>query len=183
MPQISCDEFKELLKSDGFEYVVTSKHSEPITIDFPNLPEHHKSEFDEWRREQLPDSTVIWFEYKGLKYKLLRNMGVPDCNDGTFGAVYDENNVQILNLISSGDMETTIQSLKIDDQQLDEAFSKKIAPYVSCFEILLQTKTVLEYLAFKVLVETGGSYDPSVIDERYGSDDGDNDNNSEDEEN
>lgn len=173
MPKLSCDEFKELLKSDGFEYVVTSKDSEPIVITFPNLPEHHKCEFDEWRRDMLPDSTVIWFEYKGLKYKLLRNMGSPDCNDGTFGAVYDENNVQIANLTSTGDMETTIQSLKVNDEQLDDAFSKKIAPYVSCFDIILQTNSVLEYLIFKVSVETGGSYDPSVIDERYDSDDDD----------
>lgn len=164
MPRISSDLFKEILKNDGFEYVVKSRSSIPIDIDLPNIPSWHADEFEE-RREWLPDTTVICFESKGSKYKMLRNMGDADCNDGNFGAVYDENNKQIINLISSGDMETTIESLKTDDKKLDDNFIEKLSSYLTCFETVLQNQTELEYLIFKILVENQCTYDLSVIED------------------
>lgn len=164
MPRISSDIFKEMLKKDGFKYVVKSRSSEPININLPNIPSWHKDEFEE-RREWLPDTTVICFESKGLNYKMLRNMGDADCNDGNFGAVYDGNNEIIVNLISSGDMETTIESLKTDDKKLGDDFVEKLSPYLTCFETILQNKTELEYLIFKILVENQCTYDLSVIED------------------
>lgn len=177
MPKISTEQFKELLKNDGFEYVLKSKVSEPIRIDFPNLPDHHQENFDD-RHKWLPDSNVICFEYKGMKYKLLRNMGFADANDGNFGAVFDGNNEKVVDLISSGDMETTIKSVKTDDVKSNDEFTAKLAPYLICFEVVLHNCTELEYLIFKVFVENGFLYELSVIDERYEyeddtSDDGD----------
>lgn len=85
----SSEKFREILKEDGYVYVVTSKDTEPIHINFPNLPEWYEDDL-EYHRELLPQSTVICFEYKTLNYKLLVNTGNPDCNNGVFGALFDE---------------------------------------------------------------------------------------------
>lgn len=173
----SSKEFREILNEDGFAYVVTCKETEPIEIDFPNLPDWHKDEFEDWRQEMLPDSTVIWFEYKASNYKLLVNLGDADCNDGTFGALFDANNDKILDVSSTGDMESTLDLLKHeDDAKLDDNFLKKLSPYLEYFAIILENKTELEYLVFKVLVQNGCLYDISGIDERY-HEDSDNDSN------
>lgn len=165
MPRINVDEFKELMKLDGFDYSIVSKDSEPIRIDLPNIPEHHRDEFDD-RREWLPRTNIFRFEYKGLKYKLLRNMGDGDCNDGNFGAVFAENDEKIVDIISSGDMETTVQSLKGDEPKLSKEFSEKLAPYLECFETVLSTYTEFEFLIFKILFENDCLYDLSVIEDR-----------------
>lgn len=167
MPKISVDEFKELLNIDGYEYTIQSKDSEPVRIDLPNMPEHHQENFTD-RCQSLPSTNIFRFEHHGSKYKLLRNMGMGDCNDGNFGAVFAENDEKIVNLISSGDMETTIESLKSDDDdpKLDQEFCRKLTPYLECFETVLSGYTELEFLIFKVLVENNCLYDLSVIEDR-----------------
>lgn len=167
MPKVTGAKFREILNTDGYEYILISKNTEPIDINFPNLPHWHKEEFDEWRHEILPDATVIWFEYKGSQYKLLRNMGDADCNDGSFGALFDGNDDKILDLLSTGDMETTIESLKNDDTTMDADFSTKLTPYLRFFEVILKNNTQFEYLVFKVLVENDCLYDIDDIDDRY----------------
>lgn len=163
----SSKEFKEILNNDGYAYVVKSKSTVPIDINFPNLPTWHKEEFEEWRHEILPDATVILFEYKEQNYKLLRNMGDPDCNDGAFGALFDENNDKILDLLSTGDMETTIRSEKNDDTKLDQDFATKFSPYLQYFEIVFGNYTEFEYLVFKVLFDNGYLYDIDEMDDRF----------------
>lgn len=137
----STKDFIDLLSSDGYTYTVKSKTSEPIDINFPNMPDWHRAEFEEWRHEILPDATVISFEYKGSDYKLVANMGDADCNDGTFGALFDANGDKILDLLSTGDMETTIKSLKEDDAKIDGDLSTKLEPYLGksliCIFIIL----------------------------------------------
>ncbi|KAG4067680.1 hypothetical protein HA402_005452 [Bradysia odoriphaga] len=184
MPKISVDAFKELMKLDGFDYVLKTKDFEPIRKDLPNIPQHHKDYFDE-RCGRMPRTNIFGFEYKGLKYKLFRNMGDGDCNDGNFGAVFAENEEKIVDLISSGDMETTIESLKSDDTRLSEEFCGKLAPYLVCFETVLSKYTEFEFLIFKILLENDCLYDLSVIDDRceeYNDDDDEEDDDEEEEE-
>lgn len=167
MPRPTGELFEEILKNDGYEYVMTSKSTEPIDINFPNLPEWHRDEFEEWRQDMLPDVNIFCFEYKGSNYKLLKNNGDADCNDGMFGACFDGNNDKILDLLSTGDMETTIQSLKSDDIKLTDDLISKLSPYLQFFEVVLGNNTELEYLIFKILAENNCLYDFYGIDDRY----------------
>lgn len=153
----SSEKFRKILSEDGYTYVITSKDTEGIYLNFPNLPDHHTEEFEEWRQDELPPTTVICFEYKASNYKLLTNLGFAECHDGAFGAMFDANNDKILDVSSSGDMESTIQSLK-DDKKLDDDFLKKLSPYLEYFQIILGNNTELEYLVFKVLVENDCLY-------------------------
>lgn len=163
----TAEAFLEILKNDGYTYAVTSKQSESIEINFPNLPDWHKDEFEEWRHDILPDSKIIHFEYQGLNYKLRLNNGDPDCNDGMFGALYDESNEIIANLKSTGDMETTIKSVKDGDKVIDKCKRAELKPYWNFFEIVLAKKTELEYLVFKVLFENGFLYDLCGLEDKY----------------
>lgn len=146
--------FRELLKNDGYNYVVKYTDIEPIDENFPNLPDWHKEEFDE-RCDELPDVTSIFFKYKASNYTLLINTGDPDCNDGTFGVLFDADNDQIVDLISTGDKETTIKSVRNDDTKLNENFSTKLLRYLEYCKVILEKNTEFEYLIFKILVENG----------------------------
>lgn len=163
MAKVTSDRFKEVLKADGYTYIVKSKDKEPIDKDFPNLPTWHKEEFDEWRHKILPEATVIRFEYNESEYKLFINMGNGDCNDGTFGALFDVNNEKVLDLISSGDMESTVESLK-DDTKIADDFGTELSPYLSFFAVILKNSTELEYLVFKILVENNCLYEIDSLD-------------------
>lgn len=59
MMELSGNPFREILKNIGYRYVVTSKSSESIDINFPNMPGWYRGEFEEWRHETLPEATVI----------------------------------------------------------------------------------------------------------------------------
>lgn len=152
MSTVSSKNFKEILKNDGYSYVLISKNPLPLDLNFPNLPEWHEEEFEEYGNEMLPVSNDIRFEYKGSNYKLLSNVGDADSNDGSFGALFDDNNEKILDILSTGDNETTMQSLKTDDPKICDDLAAKLKPYLR-YNILLNNKE-LEYLVFKVLVET-----------------------------
>lgn len=163
MPKVSSENFRELLKNDGYAYVLISKSSMPTDINFPNMPDWHRDEPGEWhngRNVILPDADVICFEYNGSNYKLLVNAGYVLCNDGSFGALFDGNNDDkyLLDVISSGDSETTMQSLKTDDKKISDDLSIKLSPYLRFFEAFLHYSTELEYVIFKVLVENGCLY-------------------------
>lgn len=162
--------FSEILKNDDISFTVTSNETEPIEVNFPNLPDWHKEEFDEWRHEILPDSKVVCFEYEGSNYKLRINNGDADCNDGMFGALYDDDDEIIVNLKSTGDMETTIESVKDDDEEIDSDLSEQLSPYLQYFEVILENNTELEYLVFKVLLENNCLYDLSGLEDRYQDD-------------
>lgn len=168
MPKRSSNDFRRILKNDRCTYVVKSKHKEPIDINCPNLPTWHKEEFEEWRHEILPDANVVSFEYNGSEYKLLINMGDGDCNDGSFGALFDANNEKVLDVISSGDMESTIDSLKDDDVKIGDDLRTGILPYLEFFAIILRNSTELEYLVFKVMVENKFLFEIDDIDDRDG---------------
>lgn len=165
-PNITSKEFREILQNDGYSYVLTSKSKEPIDVNFPNLPGYHKDNFEQ-RRKNLPEADVIMFEYKGSSYKILRNMGNADTNDGNFGAVFDGNNVKVLDLISSGDMETTFKSLKADDTKISEDLQAKLPEYLEFFEVVLHGYTDFEYVAFKLFVENGFFFNIDDIDGPY----------------
>ena len=170
MKRPTSDKFREILNSDGYAYTVTSKQREPIDINYPNLPRWHKDEFEEWRHEILPDATVICFEHNGSNYKLTVNMGDADCNDGNFGAVFDGNNEKVLDLLSTGDMETTLESLINNDPKLADDFIKKLAPYLEVFEVVLANHTAFEYLVFKILAENRCLIDIDEINGRFEDD-------------
>lgn len=165
-PNISSKGFREILKNDGYTYVIKSKSREPIDVNFPNLPSYHKDDF-EGRRDNLPDSDVVLFEYKGSSYKLLRNMGNADTNDGNFGAIFDANNDKVLDLFSSGDMETTFESLKADETKVSADLQAKLPEYLAFFEVVLHGYTEFEYVAFKLFVENGFFFDINDIDGPY----------------
>lgn len=147
-------EYEEITKNDGCPYKIVSKDLEQIEKDFPNLPEWHGEEFEELWHEVLPKTLVICFEYNGLKYKLRNNTGEPECHDGNFGAVYDVNNEKVMDVISSEDLETTLQSLKTDDPQLSDDILAKFSSYWE-YSLVLHNNTELEYVVFKILVENG----------------------------
>lgn len=73
--KINCENFREILKNDGYKYVLILKDYEPIVKNFPNIPNCHKRRIEN-NTHELPDANIFWFEYKGLKYKLLRNGGM-----------------------------------------------------------------------------------------------------------
>lgn len=174
MPKLSSEHFREILKNNGYSYVQTSKKSVPTDINFPNMPDWHRNELNEWcdgRNTILPDSDVICFEYKGSNYKLLINTGTVLTNDGCFGALVDGNNDKILDVISSGDSETTLQSLKTDDTKISDDLSTKLSPYLRYFEVFLQNNTEFEYVVFKILMENGCLYGIDDIVNRYNGDD------------
>lgn len=162
--EVNSENFMEILKNDGYEYVLKSKSTEPIDKNFPNLPNHHKRRMENDSYEsELPDANVFHFEYNGSSYKILRNMGDLDCNDGNFGVVFDGNNVKVLDIKSSGDMETTMKSLKTDDKKISDDLQEKLSPYLLFFDAVLHNHTELEYVVFKVLVENGCFYSISAI--------------------
>lgn len=158
MWNLSSNEFKEILRNDGFVYIILSKDAEQIEMNFPNLPDWHKEEFEVFWRKELPKTVVICFEYKGLNYKIRSNAGDADCNDGNFGAVYDANDDKLMDLISSGDTQTTIQSLKNDGTKVSDDLLAKISAYLE-YSAVLHNNTELEYVVFKVLVENGCLFD------------------------
>lgn len=159
MPKGRSAEFKEIINYDDYKYVVTSEIFEPVDEDFPNLPDHSR-----WG---LPDSLNTSFVYKGLDYRLLSNIGDADCNDGIFGALLDANNEKVVDLLSTGDTETTIASLKNDDVKMDVELRRKLKPYLDFFTIILANETEFEYLVFKILVESKRLYDIKEIDHSY----------------
>lgn len=162
--KIDSSNFIEILKNDGYAYVLTSKSTELIDKNFPNMPNYHKRRMENSSYEsELPDADVFCFEYRGSSYKILRDMGDLDCNDGNFGAVFDGNNDQVLDIISSGDMETTMKSLKADDKEISDDLQEKLSPYLLFFDAVLHNNTELEYVVFKVLVENGCFYRISEI--------------------
>lgn len=71
--------------------------------------------------------------------------------------------IDIMDIISSGDMETTLQSLKTDDKKISDDLQEKISPYLLFFDAVLHSYTEFEYVAFKVLVENGCFYSISAI--------------------
>lgn len=165
-PNISSKEFREILKTDGYSYVIKSQSREPIDVNFPNLPSYHKNDFES-RRRDLDLADIVLFEYKGSSYKLLRNMGNADTNDGNFGAVFDSNNQKVLDIISSGDMETTFKSLKADDTNISGDLQAKLPEYLAFFEVVLDGYTEFEYVLFKLFVEIGFFFDIDDIDGPY----------------
>lgn len=183
MKRPTSDRFREILNNDGYTYTVTSKQREPIDINYPNLPQWHKDEFEEWRHEILPDATVISFEYNGSNYKLTVNMGDADCNDGDFGAVFDDNNEKVLDILSTGDMETTIKSLINNDPKLADDFIKKLPSYLEFFEVVLANHTAFEYLVFKILAENRCLIDINEISGRFEDESGYSDDETDDDEN
>lgn len=171
MPKASSVQFKEILKNDGYTYILKSKSSERIDMNFPNLPDWYKGEFKEWRPEMLLEATVTCFEYNGSDYKLYNNVGDADCSDGNFGAVFDENNEKVLDVISSGEMETLMKSLKSDDANISDDLIAQLSPYLQYFEVVLANNTEFEYVVFKVLVENNSFLaDIIFIDERHNPD-------------
>lgn len=166
MTDMSSDDFREIFKNDGYSYVLTSKSTEPIDINFPNMPDWYKDEWEQWIRDSLPDVDVVHFEYKGSNYKLLRNAAEPFCSEGNFGALFNSNDEKILDIISFGDMQTLIHSLKADDTKIGDDLLAKISPYVQHIEVHLHNNTELEYLVFKVLVENSLLYNIDWIDQR-----------------
>lgn len=151
MPKVSTENFKEILRNDGYSYALVSKVSEPTDVNFPNLPDWHKEAFEDLPDESFPDAKVICFEYNGSNYKLQINMGEADSNDGCFGALFDSTGNQIVDILSTGDNETTFQSLKSDDAKISNEHLAKITPYLR-YNLLLNS-TELEYLVFKILAE------------------------------
>ncbi|MEB3343128.1 MAG: hypothetical protein VKJ25_20530 [Okeania sp.] len=88
--------------------------------DCPNTPQHHLHRVQ--RREGDPNYDIgryYWFDFDivGIDGLLLPlrtvfNEGDADCNDGFWGVVWERNTEKIIaNIISSGDMETTVEAV------------------------------------------------------------------------
>lgn len=172
MAKVSSENFRDILKNDEYAYVLTSKSTERIEMNFPNMPNWYKEEWNEWCYDVSPHADVICFEYKGLSnYKLLRNAGDPDRSfgtlfDGNFGAVFHGNKDKVLDILCSPNLKTTIQSLKAGDRKINDDLLVKLTPYLKFFEAVLHNNMELEYLVFKILVENGWFGDIGDIDRR-----------------
>lgn len=167
MSDMSSDNFREIFKNDGYAYALTSKSTEPIDINFPNMPEWYKDEWELWIRDSLPAIDVVLSEYNGSNYKLLSNASECFCNEGTYGALFDSDNEQILDMISFGDTQSLLHSLKADDTRIGDDLLAKVFPYVEEIEVHLHSNTEFEYLVFKVLVENTILYNFDWIDQRW----------------
>lgn len=68
----------------------------------PNF--HHTYVFDCWK--------FIGADNQQLELRMVLNEGDADCNDGFWGAVWERNTQElVVNILSSGDMETTIEAI------------------------------------------------------------------------
>lgn len=155
---MGCEYFSEILKND--ECVLISKSSDRMEMNFPNMPNWYKEEWDEWCYDVTPYADVICFEYKGSSYKLFRNAGDPDLSfgtlfDGNFGAVFHDSKDKALDILCSPDLKTTIQSLKTGDRKIIDKLVIKLTPYLKKFKAVLDNNMELEYVAFKILVGNG----------------------------
>lgn len=86
---------------------------------------------------------------------MIKFKGIVDTNDGIFGGVFDGNNDKIIDIIPSGDCETTIQSLKTDDIKINDDLPTKLSPYLEFFRFVRNNYTGFENVVFKVLAENG----------------------------
>lgn len=84
-------------------------------IDCPNIPEHHVYH----AQNGLDIGKYYWFDFnivgsddETMQLRMVVNVGDADCNDGLWGAVWERNTKELVaNIISSGDMETTIEAI------------------------------------------------------------------------
>lgn len=103
--------YRDFLKNDGCDYLLLSKSDyHDIDENFPNLAFTHTVEFD---GDAIAYAKIIQLRYKEINYKMLINSGCADTNDGLFGAVYDNNNEIVINIISSGGDERNMLLLRL----------------------------------------------------------------------
>ncbi|MGK7904029.1 MAG: hypothetical protein AB4352_21995 [Hormoscilla sp.] len=105
-------------------------------LDCPNLPEWHVENSHDWDGpvKYFADiGNYYWFDFdlvdlnnKLMQFRVVFNEGDADCNDGTWGAVWDRNrSVLVANLLSTGDCEATIEAVSkeyIDNYQPHEVW-------------------------------------------------------------
>ncbi|MEH2089519.1 MAG: hypothetical protein V7K61_22860 [Nostoc sp.] len=88
-------------------------------IDCPNTPEHHieNARYSSGYLRQV--GKYYWFDFdifgsdaKLISLRMVVNEGDADCNDGRWGAVWERNTKELVaNILSTGDMETTIKAV------------------------------------------------------------------------
>ena len=99
---------------------ILGRCSTAMYLDCPNIPEHHLYHAEGY--EDDPDYDVgryYWFDFDIvgmdellLPLRMVINKGDADCNDGYWGVIWERNTEDIIaNIISSGDMETTIEAI------------------------------------------------------------------------
>jgi len=81
----------------------------------PNTPEHHVEAVKNGRsfgKYYWFDFDIIGADNQQLELRMVLNEGDADCNDGFWGAVWERNTQElVVNILSSGDMETTIEAI------------------------------------------------------------------------
>lgn len=64
-----------------------------------------------------------------------------DSNDGIFSALLDGNDYKMRDVLSVGDMKTTMKSVKADHEKLSDRFLRKLSLYLQYFSIILENNT------------------------------------------
>lgn len=93
----------------------------------PNIPEHHRenardysrhyrrnpvSYFDRIGKYYWVDFDLVTSDEVLMKLRMVFNGGDADCNDGFWGEVWKRNTGELVaNILSTGDMETTVQAV------------------------------------------------------------------------
>jgi len=107
--------------------------STAMYLDCPNIPEHHLYHAQGHENDPNYDMGMYyWFDFDivgmdglSLPLRMVLNIGDADCNDGYWGAIWERNKEEIIaNIISSGDMETTLEA--ISKQYIDIYQSQQI---------------------------------------------------------
>lgn len=84
-------------------------------IECPNIPEHHVEHAEDGSdigRYYWFDFDVVGADNKRIELRMALNEGDADCNDGFWGAVWERSTQElVVNILSSGDMETTIEAV------------------------------------------------------------------------
>ncbi|GGA06179.1 hypothetical protein [Okeania sp. KiyG1] len=99
---------------------ILGRCSTAMYLDCPNIPEHHLYHAEGYENDPDYDTgRYYWFDFDIvgmdellLPLRIVINIGDADCNDGFWGVVWERNTEEIIaNIISSGDMETTIEAI------------------------------------------------------------------------
>ncbi|MGB3513928.1 MAG: hypothetical protein WBA93_32915 [Microcoleaceae cyanobacterium] len=132
--------------------------STALYLDCPNIPDHHLYHAEGHKDDPDYDmGRYFWFDFdivgmdgEYLPLRMVFNEGDADCNDGFWGVVWERNTEEIIaNIISSGDMETTVEV--ISKKHIDMYESQEIVVPTIFYNTIVANDTKLEKILYLVM--------------------------------